>query len=324
MLRRLREREENRSVVKHIRVLKSGSVPGIRGRDVAVFPLGAADEVSHSARYLLSTSATAFSVHDAWDMAFYRYICSGCMPGAARVRLFLKQGAGEEQAKKEAATANGLAGMCGAGIQLLSMDVNLSNSLDESECEVTFLGESKIDPYASAAGKKALAGLVLVCAGNAGAFGSRLMYEENRPAIEEIYGMTFSEISQMRLMKKPKPEEVLKIIQSHADIRIVKACGYGGVYGALWQLSQVIGTGLDIRQRDIPILQETVEIAEHFNQNPYMLNSSGSFLIICSDADAILRDFTGSGIPAAVIGTVSGQEACLIEESGRHLTPVEI
>ena len=321
MIERLREREENRSVIKHIRELIPGAAPEIRGRDVAVLPLTGSDA------YLITTSAVGENVHDAWDEALYRFICSGCMPQAARVRLVLQKGAGESEAKKEAAVVNGLAelghGEEKARIQILSLDVGLSNSLDESLCEVSFIGQSGKNPYDSAKGKKALAGLKLVCIGNAGAYGSRVLYEKNVQETEEFYGRTFSEISRMRLNKKPRAGEVLEILKRHGDIKLVKACGHGGVYGGLWQLSQIIGAGLSIRQREIPVLQETVEIAEHFDQNPYMLHSAGSWIAVCSDPDKLIAEFINQGIPAAEIGAVSEKEACLIEESGRHLTPVE-
>ena len=320
MINRLREREENRSVIKHIRELIPGASPEIRGRDVAVLPTG-------EAAFLLSTSAVAENVHDAWDEALYRYIISGSMPDAARIRLLLKKNAGEAEAKKEAAVANGLAelavGENRTKIQILSLDVNLSNSLDESICEVTFIGRADRDPYESAREKKALAGLSLVCVGNAGVYGSRQLYEDHEEEMRQSYGLTFSELSLTRLKKKPRPEAVLDIINRHPDIRLVKSFGHGGVYGGLWQLSQIIGTGLTIRQRDIPVLQETVETAEHFNQNPYMLYSSGCFVMVCEAAEQIVKECISIGIPAADIGNVSEQDACLIEESGRHLTPVE-
>ena len=319
MIERLREREENRSVIKHIRELVPGSVPEIRGRDVAVLSV----PCEPGRNYIISTSAVAENVRDAWDEALYRYICSGAMPDAARIRLLLRKGAGETEAKKEAAVANGLAELDGRRIQILALDVNLSNSLDENACEVTFIGGTGTEPYESAKDKKSLFGLKLVHVGNAGAYGSRLLYENNMEELEKVYGLTISEIAQMRLKKKPRPETVLDVIRKHEDVKLVKACGYGGTYGALWQLSQIIGTGLNVKQRSIPILQETVEVAEHFNQNPYMLYSSGSWVVICREAEQLVGDFVNIGIPAEVTGTISEQEACLIEESGRHLTPVE-
>ena len=50
----------------------------------------------------------------------------------------------------------------------------------------------------------------------------------------------------------------------------------GGIYGALWELAEASGVGLEIDLKAIPIRQETVEVCEQFHLNPYQLISSGS------------------------------------------------
>ena len=50
----------------------------------------------------------------------------------------------------------------------------------------------------------------------------------------------------------------------------------GGVFGALWEMAEASGVGLEIDLKKIPIRQETIEICEFFNLNPYQLISSGS------------------------------------------------
>ena len=57
----------------------------------------------------------------------------------------------------------------------------------------------------------------------------------------------------------------------------------GGVFGALWEMAEGAGTGLDVDLRKIPIRQETVEICEFFGVNPYLIMSSGSMMIASDD-----------------------------------------
>ena len=53
----------------------------------------------------------------------------------------------------------------------------------------------------------------------------------------------------------------------------------GGIFGALWEMAAASGVGLTVDLKKIPLRQETIEICEVFDINPYMLISSGSLLI---------------------------------------------
>ena len=78
----------------------------------------------------------------------------------------------------------------------------------------------------------------------------------------------------------------------------------GGIYGALWEMAEASDTGLEVNLADIPIRQETVEICEHYDLDPYRLISSGCMLIAASreDSERIVQALYDEGIPAAVIG----------------------
>ena len=58
----------------------------------------------------------------------------------------------------------------------------------------------------------------------------------------------------------------------------------GGIYGALWEVAEASGIGLEIDLKAIPIRQETVEICECFELNPYYLISSGCMQMCIRDS----------------------------------------
>ena len=96
----------------------------------------------------------------------------------------------------------------------------------------------------------------------------------------------------------------------------------GGIYGALWELAEASGIGLEIDLKAIPIRQETVEICEHFGLNPYYLISSGCMLMAGDRGHDLVRELRKEGIPAAVIGKavngkarriLNGGEECFLE-----------
>jgi len=76
----------------------------------------------------------------------------------------------------------------------------------------------------------------------------------------------------------------------------------GGIYGALWELAEASGIGLEIDLKAIPIRQETVEICEYFGLNPYYLISSGCMLMASDRGHDLVRELGKAGISAAVIG----------------------
>lgn len=76
----------------------------------------------------------------------------------------------------------------------------------------------------------------------------------------------------------------------------------GGIFGALWEMGEGAGVGLDIDLKQIPIRQETVEICERYNLNPYHLMSSGSMLIGTDHGASLVRTLKANNIPAALIG----------------------
>ncbi len=92
----------------------------------------------------------------------------------------------------------------------------------------------------------------------------------------------------------------------------------GGIYGALWELAEASGVGLEIELRAIPIRQETVEICEYFRLNPYQLISSGCMLMASGDGRKLVRDLEKVGIPAAVIGRCVDGKAKKILNGGEE------
>lgn len=87
----------------------------------------------------------------------------------------------------------------------------------------------------------------------------------------------------------------------------------GGVYKALWDLSVKENTGVEVYLSRINIRQETIEICEYFDINPYMLNSNGSLLIISDRGNMVLKALHEAGIEAGIIGyTCKGNDKVVI------------
>ena len=98
------------------------------------------------------------------------------------------------------------------------------------------------------------------------------------------------------------------------DARAVREAGVtamhditeGGVFGALWEMAEAGGIGLEVDLKAIPIRQETVEICEYFGVNPYLIMSSGSMMIVADDGRYVVDCLEKAGIHGTVVGRTTG------------------
>lgn len=88
----------------------------------------------------------------------------------------------------------------------------------------------------------------------------------------------------------------------------------GGFYAGLWKLAEKTHCGVDVDLKKVPILQETIEIANFFDIDPYWMESAGSLLtaIPSGKAEEVLTRLAESNIPAAVIGTLNDSNQKII------------
>ena len=110
-------------------------------------------------------------------------------------------------------------------------------------------------------------------------------------------------------------------IAVHNGVAAIHDISDGGIFRALWEFAEGSGKGFDIDLRAIPVRQETIEIAEFFHINPYMMKSSGSVIIACEDGDSLVKAMEESGIPAYIIGKVTDNNAKVLrnEDEVRYL-----
>ena len=95
----------------------------------------------------------------------------------------------------------------------------------------------------------------------------------------------------------------------------------GGIFGALWELAEGAGVGLTIDLKKLPLRQETVEVCECCNVNPYELLSGGCLLMTCEDGSALVSALRAKGIAAVTVGKVtdSNDRILVNEDEVRYL-----
>lgn len=92
----------------------------------------------------------------------------------------------------------------------------------------------------------------------------------------------------------------------------------GGIFGAVWEVSDCSDTGITIYEDKIPVKNETNEICKAVNINPYSLISSGSMIITAFDGDVLVNKLNSAGIEAAIIGEITESGKYIEGKSGKR------
>ncbi|MBQ2803724.1 MAG: hydrogenase maturation factor [Lachnospiraceae bacterium] len=95
----------------------------------------------------------------------------------------------------------------------------------------------------------------------------------------------------------------------------------GGIFAALWELAEGAGVGLEVDLKKLPLRQETVEVCECCNINPYELKSGGSLVIACKDGMGLVQALAAEDIPAVVVGKLTDSNDRIIrnEDEVRYM-----
>lgn len=95
----------------------------------------------------------------------------------------------------------------------------------------------------------------------------------------------------------------------------------GGVFAGLWNMGEAAGVGLNVYMKDIPVRQETVEICNFFDVNPYQMQSEGSCLLLTENGYRLKRSLREKGISSEIIGftTENNDRVVINREEKRYL-----
>ena len=123
-------------------------------------------------------------------------------------------------------------------------------------------------------------------------------------------------------------ERFLSVVPEAATAVKSGVCGMhdvssGGIFAALWEMADGAGVGLEIDLKKLPIRQETIEICEFYDLNPYELLSGGCLLMTAESGTDLIRELEKEGISAVIVGkTTAGNDRVILnEDEKRFLEP---
>lgn len=305
-----------RSVFKQIHTKRSEVLLGAGvGEDCAAVKLEA-DEM-----FVMSTDPITGTATDIGNLAIHITMndlaSAGAEPVGVMLTILLPEEAQEADLKEmmgqiEAACAQ-------ANVQIMGGHTEVTRAVNQPLINVCGVGKAKVGQLVSTAGAKA--GDDIIVTKWIGLEGTSIIAKEKEQELLTRYPEQLVETAKNFDKYLSVLLEAATAIKS--GVSAMHDVTEGGIFGALWEMAEASGVGLEIDLKKIPVKQETIEVCEFFGINPYELISSGSMLMASADGNMLVRELEKKGIHAAVVGkAVVGNDRVLNnEEERRFLEP---
>ena len=161
--------------------------------------------------------------------------------------------------------------------------------------------------------------------GFAGSFGAALIAEKKEEELKNRFPAFL--IRQAKTFEKDgfekKAAEIFEGREEEFGAELIKPLSEGGVFKGLWELGEEAGIGFAVELKKVPIKQETVEICNFVDINPYELMSNGAELILCTDPIAVENELKSHGVNASIIGRTHAEKKRVIyyDDEERFIEP---
>lgn len=241
---------------------------------------------------------------------------AGAEPVAAELVIFLPENVEEPELKALMSEAEGIAAEL--NIQIIGGQTRVSSAVRQPLATVTGYGIRKTGAVQMDVRKK-LAGQDIIITKWIGLEGTADLAARNQEGLLTRYpAYLVEEAAAFDRYYSILPEAATAVKSGGCTMHDISE---GGVFAALWEMAEGAGVGLTIDMKKLPLRQETVEVCEFCNVNPYELRSGGSLIIASPEGTAVVEALAAEGIPAVIVGrfTDSNERLILNEDEVRYM-----
>ena len=313
---KLPENVLKRSVLKQIHTKRGEVILGAAvGEDCAAVRLEEGEV------FVLSTDPVTGTAEDIGSLAVQVTLndlaSAGAEPVGVMLSVLLPESVDEPQIREMARQAE--EACHAANVQIMGGHTEVTSAVTRPVITVTGVGKAKRDGLISTAGVRA--GMDILLTKWAGLEGTAILAKEKEKELLTRFSPGF--VSQAKefdrlLSVLPEAKEAVRL-----GVAAMHDVTEGGIFGALWEMAESSGVGLEIDLKKIPVKQETIEICEFFDINPYGLISSGAMLMAAENGAKLMNGLKEAGIAAEVIGraTAGNDRVICNGEERRFLEP---
>lgn len=249
---------------------------------------------------VLSTDPITGTAKDIGKLAFHITANDIASSGAELIGMLLTvimpPGSTEQELKQIMEDITAQAAAC--QVEILGGHTEISEAVNQTLVSVTGVGKLPGENVVKTAGLKP--GDDIVVTKWVGLEGSSILAKEKEGLLKKELPAELVETAKAfdtLLSVVPDAKKAMEVgVSAMHDVT------EGGIFGALWEMASASGVGLEVDLKKIPIRQETIEICEVFDINPYMLISSGSMLIGTEHGSRLAEELKKAGIHSAVVG----------------------
>ncbi len=305
-----------RSVFKQIRHRREEVLvrPGV-GIDCSALAVGEDEAI------VLSTDPITSTANNIGDLAIHITANDIAVSGAEMIGVMLAIIMPEKGKESELRAMMQKIEACCASLNIEVMGGHTEVSTAVNQIIVTVTGVGKIAKEKLVNPRRMKEGQEIVMTKWAGLEGTAIIASEKKEELCTRYTTEFID-GASEFIKHISIVKEAKIALEH-DVVMMHDITEGGVFGALWEVGAAGNVGMEIDLTKIPMKQETVEICEFFDINPYLLISSGSLIIVTERANELIAHLEREGIPAAVIGRITDNNERVVvnDYERRYLEP---
>ena len=254
---------------------------------------------------------------------FYKAVAVAGKPAMMQAQITLPESCEESELRELISIIT----ECSFKYKLLisGIDVSTQASINRVHINLIYMGSlTETKNLIPQGKKKKMNGRQLVYVGRAGNAGSVLLAKEHFEDLASRYSQDYvRRMADDSCLSAEDDERIVKVV-SDRNARVIPV-GEGGAFAALWSVGNEFGSGLRVNLKAIPVCQETIELCDYFDINPYMLESSGDCIIICDEAQKLVEELNGMAVEASDIGflTDNNDRVIINNEEERFLTAPE-
>ena len=283
-------------------VLRQLHNPAVRAPGVGI-DFGAVD-ASAGKQIVTAEACRAFDTFPEAGVyaALNNLACSGAKPLGITMTLLLPTSASENDLRAWISAVSRVSEK--EQIPVLGGHTEVLRTVTSPQLIVQAVGEADRELFVTAAG--AQPDMDVIVTKWVGLEGTAILATEHREELSARYAQPF-------LDKAAKYIDYLSIrseaaVAAKSGVVAMHDLSEGGVF-----------VGLEIDLKKIPIRQETIEICEFFDLNPYKLLSGGSLLLAAADGNALVHAIRQSGGEAVIVGrTTDSNDRVLINGEERR------
>lgn len=201
------------------------------------------------------------------------------------------------------------------GVEISGVYAETLSGVESPVVTVSAYGEAGREERVSL--KQITAGMDIVMTKEAGTEGAVMLAFEQEEKLLKRFTPSFLDQVQRLLFEISSVEEAKEAVS--CGVRAMHVVGEGGVFGALWEIGEAAGVGMEVDWKQIPIRQEVIEVCEFFSINPYQITSAGSLLMVTEDGYDLAEKLRRKGFAASVIGHIlAGKNRVVLQEGERR------